>query len=190
LQISKRKVSQTILFIVLITSAISLAGTTINYVDLCSALANFQLRVEEVDFVLNNGNIDVTINFTISNPTRYGGFELRGVYSTLYYEGEPHNISSGGGGFMGTSPYQVIETRWWQLPPNEDDFARSVLPYSEISVPMTFAVTGKDAELFTAFFEKQEQQKNVQWKLDTKVILDTPTFLGTTSLEFPDIYYP
>lgn len=189
MQVSRRKISQTILFIVIITSAISFVVTTINYVDLCSALANFQLRVEEVDFVLNNGNIDLTINFTISNPTRYGGFELRGVYTTLYYEGEPHNISSGGGP-RGGSPFEVIETRWWQLQPNEDDFSRRVLPYSEISIPMIFRVTGKDAELFTAFLEKQGQQKNIQWKLDTKVILETPTFLGTTSLEFPDIYYP
>lgn len=190
MQVSKRQIPQIILLIVLILSAISLVDTTMNYVDFCAALANFQLRVDAVDFVVDGSNLEINIDFTISNPTRYGGFLLGSVYATLYYEGEPHNVTVSPGGPRVGTPYQVVETRWWELPPNEVDVARQVLPYAVISISTSRRVTGDDAKIFMAYLEKQSNQNNIQFRLDTRVFLVTSTFLGTTSLEFPDLYYP
>jgi len=186
-----RKVASRILFAsMVVLSMVALVVTTSNYVTLFAGIKNLELRLNEIDFALTPDGLNVTVGLKVSNPSSYGGFELKSVYGTLFYEGKNHRVMvSPGRTITGGAPYQVIETPWWELPPHELAVNQPLPPYSSKNLLMELKLKGESAEAFRDFYETLgKYQDQINWELDCRVSLQTPSFFGVVSIDFQELY--
>jgi len=174
---------------IFILLTVSLAEATINYITFFMGAKNLELRVNDIDFVLGQQDVNVIINLTVLNPSSYRGFQLKLVDGVLYYEGENHTVVISPGGPRAGTPYKAIETSWWELPPTEVVINHLLPPYSSRDVLMELNLKDEPAKQFREFFEKLGRyQENINWKLHCRVFLQTPTFLGTIDFEFQILF--
>jgi len=175
-----------VLLVVVIVSSISLADATARYVRFFNALANFKLQLTSLSFATTQENLNVTIKLKVSNPTDYGELLLNGVAATAYYEGENHTVIVSPGGPRGGSPYQTIETNLWQLPDGYISPAEPirVTPYSAYSFSMSIIAKDETAKAFNDYYENPSRQQDIQWRLNFRISLTTPTYLGTMELQY------
>jgi len=175
-----------VLLAVVIVSSISLAYATARYLRFFNALANLRLELSSVSYVTTQENLNVTIELNVSNPTDYGELLLNGVIATAYYEGENHTVRISPGGPRSGSPYQTIVTNLWQLPDGYVSPAEpiQVHPYSANRFSMSIIVNDETARAFNDYYQKPDRQQDIQWQLNFRVSLTTPTFLKTMELQY------
>jgi len=186
LHLTRKKIAQFIFLVMVTALTVSLVEATITYVEFQSAVKNFELQSTDLQVSIDTSDINLAINFTFTNPTAYRGFELKSLLTTFYYEGESHIlIISPGGPRVGT-PYQAIETNWWELTTDRELVINQYLnPFSNIKKQMTATVKGQNAELFINFYEMQGRfQQNIRWMITSRVNIYTQAFISTLTFDF------
>lgn len=75
-----------------IVSAIFLIASTSNYVEFFRAMQNLSLTINKVSPSVRQNEVNITLIFSITNPTRYVGLGLTELSFALYYQADNENI--------------------------------------------------------------------------------------------------
>lgn len=76
-----------------IVAAISLIASTINYLAFYRAMQEINLKILDVNVLIGENNANITLVFSLTNPTNYVGLKLRELSYTLYYEADREKIA-------------------------------------------------------------------------------------------------
>jgi len=186
MKISRRQATRTVFIAFFALASVNLVQSTANWVEFNRALNNLELKALAIDFNVNNiESLNITIDFELQNPTAFDSFVLKSISSAFRYEGEPHTVVISPGGPRIGTPYQAINTTWWDLPPGGESYNSPIKAYSTTKLTLTNWIVGVEVARFADYFEKMGQNKTaIKWSIDSRLFIDTPTFMGMMGLEY------
>jgi len=90
---SREKTVTAIFFAASIASVFFLVTGTANYTEFYKAVGQLEAKILSVDLSIKERQVDLTLVFSMTNPTSYRGLELREISYALQYEDDEAKIS-------------------------------------------------------------------------------------------------
>ena len=153
--LTKKAISTTIFIAIVIISAIFLIVSTSNYVEFYRAIETLDLTIMNASPSVEQNEVNITLIFSITNPTRYVGLKLQELSFALYFQNNSENIDL-----------------WWKTlayhnqPVTIDPYWNNTFEY-HINLDVNADSTKRFQDLY------QTQQGNVKWLLKSGAIVIT-----------------
>lgn len=153
----------TIIFLAIsVLSAGLLTLTTLNYTEFFKALEKIDLKLSDVDLVTDGQNVNVTIAFSIWNPTSYADFRVRELSYALDLRANDEIVT------LSTDTLPYVQEPIPVEPYHNHTFEHRV------SLDLNQPETSRSIELY------ESNQGDVTWTLNLTLIL--LTFTGPIDL--------
>lgn len=158
-----------VFFAVSIMSSILLVISTLNYMEFYRAIEQIEIEISDVTLFIEPDNVEVTLSFTIENPTRFAGLKLRDLSWSLHFyddNNETVYITSATYSYF-TQPLPV-ESHWHR------NFEHKIN-------------LNPDKENAQQLLNAYEDQQDVKWKLSATAIVIS--FVGTLDVPMSTIFH-
>lgn len=162
---TKQTILKTTLLLITIVSSAFLVTSTLNYVEFYTAVVQLSLRVLNVSTLIEVENVNITLLFALSNPTKYVGLSLREFFFTLFFEVDD-DMTTLYGGFISYA----------RAPESIEPYGNKTIKYKINLKPSN--VTQRFKNLYEA------SQGDITWMLQGTAILIT--FVGTLDVPLSD----
>ena len=147
-----------IFFTTCLASAFILVTSTLNYVEFYRAMANLTLQLLDVSPSIETNNVNVTLMFSITNPTSYHGLRLRELSYTLTFEAFQSQLSLYGDVISFADQPLIVDPYW-----------NKTFEYQ-----IRFNMRREQTVNFIELYESQPQ--DALWSMRATVLVDT--FVG------------
>lgn len=166
--LTREAISTTIFLAIVIVSAIFLIVSTSNYVEFYRAIETLDLTIMKASPSVGQNEVNITLIFSITNPTRYVGLKLNELSFALYFQSNSENIDL-----------------WWKTvtyhkqPVTIDPYWNKTFQY-HTNLDVNADSTKRFQDLY------QTQQGNIRWLLKGGAIVIT--FAGEIDVPFTAEY--
>jgi hypothetical protein len=83
---TKRAMITAIFVATSLASVLLILGSTLNYIEFYKAIEELGIQVLGINTSISQNNVNVSLTFSVTNPTRYASMKLREVSFVLRYE--------------------------------------------------------------------------------------------------------
>lgn len=151
--LTKRTTLLAVFFAVSTISTILLVISTLNYLEFYKAIEQMKIEISDVTLFIEPDNVEVTLNFTIENPTRYADLKLRDLSWSLYFYDE-------------NAEEQLLwadSISYYDAPLPIDPYWAKSLEY-QINLSINRDVTQR-------LLKTHNEQQNINWRLSASAIV-------------------
>lgn len=158
---SREKIATAIFFTASIASVLFLIAGTANYTEFYRAVAQLEAQILSINSSIGEKQVDLTLVFSITNPTSYRGLEIREISYSLQYEDDEAKTTLVTDNLLFASNPIIIDPFWNKTFECPQTLNVDSLPQIQKQATVRFI------ELY------QTQQGKIKWVLDCTAILLT-----------------